>query len=381
MRKSTLGLIAALGIATGGSALIAYAQAQDEPPAQTVPEPPKAPKQTQRQAQAKQKPNIKILATGGTIAGAGAAGGYGYTSGQFKVEDLINAVPGIEKLANLSGEQVANIGSQDMSDEVWLRLAKRANELLADPKVDGIVVTHGTDTMEETAYFLDLTVRSRKPVVLVGSMRPATAVSADGPANLYEGVAVAASPGARGRGTLVVMNDEIHAARNVVKTNTTNLETFNSPNRGEAGQVHAGTVTWFEPMDKRHAQDSEFNVKNLDELPRVDIVYAHANMDATMIDAALAAGAKGIVVAGVGDGNMSKAALDALAKAAKDGVVVVRSTRLPAGMVMRNAEVKDDELGFVASGELNPGKSRVLLQLALTKTNDPKRVQQMFREY
>jgi L-asparaginase len=358
-------------------------EAAGQPPPQRGDKPTPAQREPtgQRGNQKSEKPNIVILATGGTIAGAGAAGGYGYTSGQFKVGDLIKAVPGLEKIANLSGEQIANIGSQDMNDQVWLALAKRANELLADPKVDGIVITHGTDTMEETAYFLDLVVKSEKPVVLVGSMRPATAISADGPANLYNAVAVAANPGARGRGVLVVMNDEIHSARNVIKTNTTSVETFNSPNRGEAGLVHSGSITWFERMDKRNTAESEFNVKNLDKLPRVDIVYAYANMDATEINAALAAGAKGIVVAGVGDGNMTKPALDALAKAAKRGVLVVRSTRLPEGMVMRNAEVDDDKLGFVASGELNPAKSRVLAMLALTKTNDPKRVQQMFREY
>lgn len=327
-----------------------------------------------------ERPHVVILATGGTIAGAGSTG-YGYTSGQFKVSDLIKAVPHLDKLARLSGEQVANIGSQDMNDQVWLALAHRINTLLADPSVDGIVVTHGTDTMEETAYFLDLVVKSEKPVVLVGSMRPATAVSADGPANLYNAVATAADPGARGRGVLVVINDQIHSARNVTKTNTTNVQTFESPQRGEAGLVNAGAITWFEPMDKRHTSETEFSVKGVDVLPRVDIIYAHANMDATLIDAAIAAGAKGIVIAGVGDGNMSKSAIDALARAAREGILVVRSTRLPAGMVMRNAEVPDDKLGFVASGELNPGKSRVLAQLALLKTNDPRRVQQMFRQY
>ncbi len=370
-------LIAVLAIAvTAPEALAQGAPQKGDKPPSAQKEPAK-----QRRTDKTEKPNIVILATGGTIAGAGTAGGYGYTSGQFKVADLIKAVPGLDKLANLSGEQIANIGSQDMNDKVWLKLAKRTNELLADPKVDGIVITHGTDTMEETAYFLDLVVKSKKPVVLVGSMRPATAISADGPANLYNAVAVAASPGARGRGVLVVINDEIHSARNVVKTNTTNLETFDSPNRGAAGLVHSGSISWFERMDKRNTTDSEFNVKNVNTLPRVDIVYAYPNMDDTMIDAAIDAGAKGIVVAGVGDGNMTKEALDALAEASKEGVLVVRSTRLPTGMVMRNAEVNDDELGFVASGELNPGKSRVLAQLALTKTNDPKRVQQMFREY
>ena len=362
MRISTTMLIAALAVASAVPYALAE-EAQKESPARA------------------DKPNIKILATGGTIAGAGAAGGYGYTSGQFKVEDLIKAVPDLDKIANLSGEQVANIGSQDMNDDVWLKLAERTNKLLADPGVDGVVVTHGTDTMEETAYFLDLVVKSKKPVVLVGSMRPATAISADGPANLYNAVATAASPGARGRGALVVLNDEVHHARNVMKTNTTNVQTFASPNRGPAGYVNSGTVAWFEPMDKRTGATSEFRIDGMKALPRVDIVYAHANMDATMIDAAIKAGAKGIVVAGVGDGNMTKPALDAVSQAARKGVVVVRSTRLPNGMVMRNAEVKDDELGLVASGELNPAKSRVLLQLALTKAKDPRRIQRMFRQY
>jgi L-asparaginase len=382
--RITIALVATLATAGLGTAIFAQTQtATPEPAKPMAPAPAKTTADMAAKPAAGQahKANIKILATGGTIAGAGEAGGYGYTSGQFKVEDLIKAAPGLDKLATLSGEQVANIGSQDMNDEVWLKLANRANALLADPKVDGIVVTHGTDTMEETAYFLDLTIKSKKPVVLVGSMRPATAISADGPANLYNGVAIAADPSAKGRGVLVVVNDEVHAARNVVKTNTTNLQTFSSPSRGAAAFVNSGKINWFEPMDKRHTSDSEFSIKGLTELPRVDIVYAYANMDDTMIKAALAAGAKGIVVAGVGDGNMTKPALDALAQAAKGGTLVIRSTRLPTGMVMRNAEVNDDELGFVASGELNPGKSRVLAQLALTKTNDPKRVQQMFTQY
>ena len=362
-----------IALAIGACDPVAHAQAK--------PEQAKAPAAAKSNGKA-ELPNIKILATGGTIAGAGEAGGYGYTSGQFKVSDLIKAVPDLDKKARLSGEQIANVGSQDMNDEIWLKLAKRANELLAEPSVDGIVITHGTDTMEETAYFLDLVIKSKKPVVLVGSMRPATAISADGPANLYNGVATAGSPGARGRGVLVVINDSIHYARNVVKTNTTNVETFASPNRGPAGLVASGSVTWFEQMDKRHTSDSEFSVgKNVSSLPRVDIIYAHSNMDASLIDAAIAAGAKGIVVAGVGDGNMSKSALDALTSAAQKKILVVRSTRLPAGMVMRNAEVNDDKLGFVASGEFNPGKSRVLAMLALTRTSDPGRVQQMFRQY
>ena len=327
-------------------------------------------------------PRIRVLATGGTIAGAQAsASEYGYKSGAYDVNTLINAVPNLAKLASITGEQVANIGSQDMSDEIWLKLARRVDDSLASADVDGVLITHGTDTLEETSYFLTLVVKSDKPVVMVGSMRPATAISADGPGNIYNGVAVAADRRAKGKGTFVLLNDEFHYARNVVKTDTTSVQTFASLNRGPAGLVHTGTVEWFEPMNKKTGAATEFSVDGLDKLPRVDIIYAHANMSADLIDAAVRNGAKGIVVAGVGDGNMTTPALEALKRAAKESVVVVRSTRLPMGLTLRNNEVNDDEMGFVASGELNPPKSRVLLQLALTRTNDPTRIQAMFYEY
>jgi L-asparaginase len=327
-------------------------------------------------------PRVRVLATGGTIAGAQAsATDYGYKSGAYDVNTLINAVPNLGKLAQITGEQVANIGSQDMNDEVWLKLAKRLNAVLATDDVDSVLITHGTDTLEETSYFLSLVTKSDKPVVMVGSMRPATATSADGPGNIYNGVAVAITPQAKGRGTLVALNDEFHYARNVVKTDTTSVQTFNSLNRGPAGVVHTGKVQWFQPMDKKLGKATEFSVDGLDKLPRVDIIYAHANMSPDLIDAAVKNGAKGLVIAGVGDGNMTTAALDAATKAARAGVVVVRSTRLPMGLTLRNNEVDDDKLGLVASGELNPPKSRVLLQLALTKTTDVKRIQAMFYEY
>ncbi len=327
-------------------------------------------------------PRVRVLATGGTIAGAQAsATNYRYTSGAYDVDSLIKAVPNLDTLAVITGEQVANIGSQDMNDEVWLKLAKRVNEVLASADADGVLITHGTDTLEETSYFLSLVTKSDKPVVMVGSMRPATAISADGPGNIYNGVAVIADRRARGKGTLVALNDEIHYARNVVKTDTTSVQTFRSINRGPAGVVHTGKIEWFEPMDRKVGNATEFAIDGLDELPRVDVLYAHANMSVDLIDAAVRNGAKGIVVAGVGDGNMTKPALDAVAKAAKSGVVIVRSTRLPSGIVLRNNEVNDDELGLVVSGELNPAKSRVLLQLALTKTKDPARIQTMFYEY
>jgi L-asparaginase len=327
-------------------------------------------------------PTIKVLATGGTIAGAQAsATDYGYKSGAYDVNSLLKAVPNLDKLAVIDGEQVANIGSQDMNDEVWLELAKRVNAVLAEPGTDGVLITHGTDTLEETSYFLTLVTKSSKPVVMVGSMRPATAVSADGPGNIYNGVAVVTSPGAKGKGALVVLNDTIHYARNVMKTDTTSVQTFQSLNRGPAGVVHTGKVEWFEPMDRKIGAATGFSVDALDKLPRVDVIYAHANMSADLIDAAIKNGAQGIVVAGVGDGNMTTPALDVLTKAAKNGVVVVRSTRLASGITLRNNEVNDDEKGFIASGELNPAKSRVLLQLALTQTKDPVRIQKMFYEY
>jgi len=332
--------------------------------------------------QAANLPSIRVLATGGTIAGAQAsATDYGYKSGASDVNSLLSAVPNLDKLAVITGEQVANIGSQDMNDEVWLKLAKRLNTALAEPGTDGVLITHGTDTLEETSYFLTLVTSSTKPVVMVGSMRPATAISADGPGNIYNGVAVVTNPGATGKGTLVVLNDEIHYARNVVKTNTTTVQTFVSINRGPAGVVNTGKIQWFEPMDRKVGPATGFSVDALDKLPRVDVIYAHANMSADLIDAAIKNGAQGLVIAGVGDGNMTTPALDALTRAAKEGIVVVRSTRLPAGVVLRNNEVNDDEKGFVASGELNPAKSRVLLQLALTQTKDPIRIQKMFYEY
>jgi len=329
-----------------------------------------------------QNARIRLLATGGTIAGAQAKPGeYGYKSGAFNVQDLISAVPNLDKLAVISGEQVVNIGSQDMNDEVWLKLAGRLNAALASPDVDGVVITHGTDTLEETGYFLSLVTHSDKPVVMVGSMRPATAVSADGPGNLYNAVATATNAGARGRGVLVELNDEIHYARNVQKTNTSSVQTFSSVNRGPAGLVNTGKISWFQPMDKKHGTSSAFSVDGLTKLPRVDILYAYPNMSVDLIDAAIKDGAQGLVIAGVGDGNMTQPALDRLAEAAKSGVVVVRSSRVGSGIVYRNNEVDDDKMGFVASGELSPGKSRVLLQLALTKTKDPRQIQQYFNEY
>ncbi|HKX12962.1 MAG TPA: type II asparaginase [bacterium] len=331
---------------------------------------------------AKDKPDITILATGGTIAGAASSAVQsGYTSGQVTIDAMVNAVPEALKLANIQGEQISNVGSQDMSFEIMLKLAKRINELAAGGKVDGIVITHGTDTMEETAYFLNLVSKADIPVVLVGAMRPSTAVSADGPLNLYNAIAVAADPNAKGRGVLLVMNDSIHSAQTLTKISTTAVQTFVSPIRGQIGVTSYGKNDFYRYPDQRFGKKSEFSADGLTQVPRVDIVYADVDMPADLIDASVERGAKGIVVAGVGNGNMNKAALEASARASKKGVVVVRSTRVATGLVGRNVEVNDDELGLVASYNLNPQKSRILLSMALLKTKNLKDIQRIFEQY
>ena len=333
-------------------------------------------------SQQKDLPNVVILATGGTIAGSAESGTQaGYTSGQVGIQTMIDAVPGIKDIANVTGEQISNVGSQDMSVEIWLKLAERINELLASETVDGIVITHGTDTQEETAYFLNLVVESDKPVVTTGSMRPSTAVSAEGPLNLYNAVAVAANPKSKGHGVMVVMNDQIHSAQAVTKTNTTSVQTFMSPMQGLMGAVLYGQLEFYRGPHGINTTESVFSVKGVTELPRVDIIYASADGSADLIDLAVKAGAKGIVIAGVGNGNMNGAMLKACKKAVDKGILVVRSTRVPTGYVLRNAEVNDDENGTIASDELNAQKSRVLLMLCLLQERNAIETQEFFYNY
>jgi L-asparaginase len=328
------------------------------------------------------KPNIVILATGGTIAGAAATGTQaGYQSGAVGIDTMVAAVPGITDLANIKGEQIANVGSQDMSFDVLLKVAKRINELAKSDTVDGFVITHGTDTMEDSAFFLNLTIKTDKPVVMVGSMRPSTAVSADGPLNLYNAVGVAADPKAKGRGVLVVMNDQIHGAHSLTKTSTTAVQTFMSPVRGIVGSANYGKNDFFSSPTWKHTTQSEFDIANVTKMPRVDIIFASVDMSPDLIDCAVTNGAKGIVIAGVGNGNMNKAAVDAAARAVKKGVVVVRSSRVATGSVGRNVELDDDKLGFIASDELNPQKARILLSLALLRSNTPDHLQKIFYMY
>lgn len=336
-------------------------------------------------AQTPGKANVAILATGGTIASRGADSlaltDYGPGAGmkQVGIQALVAAVPEIEKFANISGEQLFNVGSSKISIANWLALARRTNELLATKDVDGVVITHGTDTLEETAYFLNLVVKTSKPVVLVGSMRPSTGISADGPLNLVNAVALAASPAAKDKGVLVSMNDTISSAFGVMKTNTTNAATFKSPDGAELGYMQNSEPFFISSPLKRHTSHSEFDVSQLEGLPRVDINYTTLGSDGTLVDAAVAAGARGIVNAGTGHANMPVATMNSLVAAQKKGVAVVTGSRVTTGIVTPTGEFR--KAGFVASMMHSPQKARILLMLALTRTSDPKELQRIFDEY
>ena len=330
-------------------------------------------------------PHIKILATGGTIAGSAAQAGQltGYTAGALGIESLISAVPQLTEIAAVSSEQLANIDSCNITSDLWFKLAARCNELMADESVDGIVITHGThgtDTLEETAYFLNLTVKGSKPLVLTGAMRPATAISADGPLDLLNAVKTAACREADGQGVMIVMNDIIMAARYATKTSAFKVEAFQAQPYGQLGTIAGGKVYFEAQVKKRHTEQSAFAGKNYDILPRVDIIYTHCDDDGVLIEAAVNAGAQGLVYAGSGMGSIHAGAEQALMRAAAHGIAVVRSTRVSEGRVLA-ANPKWDEAGFICGGNLNPQKARILLQLALTCTHEPRKIQEFFDKY
>lgn len=331
------------------------------------------------------RPGIAILATGGTIASRGANSlaltDYGQSNGlqPVGIDALVAAVPEIGKFAHITGEQVFNVGSSKLDIDNWLALARRTNEMLASSAVDGVVITHGTDTLEETAYFLNLVVKSSKPVVLVGSMRPSTGLSADGPLNLVNAVALAASPQARDKGVLVGMNDVISGAFGVMKTHATNVATFKSPDGGELGYMQNAVAHFIAQPAKRHTLHSEFDVSTLNRLPRVDINYTTLGSDGVLIDAAVAAGAQGIVNAGMGHANMPAATMNSLVAARKKGIAVVAGSRVMGGAVTPTAAFS--QAGFTTAMQHSPQKARILLMLALTRTSDPRELQRIFNEY
>ena len=325
--------------------------------------------------------NITILTTGGTISGSGTEANQAkYISAQISAVELIKTAPHINKLANVTCEQILSIASQDISDDNWLTIAKRANELLIGD-TDGIVITHGTDTLEETAYFLNLTIKSHKPVILVGAMRPTTSLSADGPINLYNSVALACNPQAINKGVLIVMADNIFAARDVSKVNTSGIEAFASSNSGRIGHISYGDPKIYYQPTRLHTNDTEFNISKVNSLPKVDIIYANADFDANIIDCLIKLDSKAIVLAGVGDGNVCEKAVKKLIEARHNGVFVFKSSRVGSGFVLPNIEVDDDKYGFITTDNLSPHKARILAQLALCQTANLAEIKNIFSKY
>jgi L-asparaginase len=330
-------------------------------------------------------PRVHLVATGGTISNR--------DGGRLTAEDLAKSIAGVERTARLTYEQFSNVASSQLTLDQWLGLSRRVNELFAgDKDLAGIVVTSGTDTLEETAFFLHLTVRDPRPVVVVGSMRSPSTLGYEGAANLLEGVRVAAEPLARGKGVLVVLNDEINSARDVTKTDALRLQTFRSGDYGQLGVVDRDRIVFFRETLQRHTSKSEFDINGVKELPRVDVLLTYQGAPGDLIKAAVDAGAKGIVLATAGAGSTSGSQNDGIEYAAQMGVYIVTSTRTGSGRVAppRAPGAQQDQANelqqrrrqfTVAAEDHAPLKARVLLMLALTKTKDRAEIQRIFSEY
>ncbi|ROR24519.1 asparaginase [Comamonas sp. BIGb0124] len=317
-------------------------------------------------------PGVTIYATGGTIAGASASNTdtTNYKAGSIGVQTLIDAVPELKKVARIDGEQIANVGSSDIDSTVLLKLAKAINAKLADPATQGVVVTHGTDTLAESAFFIDVTVNSPKPVVFVGAMRPATAISADGPMNLLNAVTLAASKDAMNRGTLIALNDRFGSAFYTIKTNSTTVDTFKAEEQGFLGTfTSAKPYFWFSPATP--VGKVTFDVSNVTSLPKVVILYAYQDQDAALIDAAIKDGAKGIVIDGSGNGSINSAVKKRIAELDKQGFPVVRATRTNSGLVTAKTE-------GIGASVYSASKSRWLLSLALSTGLSYDQIKSMF---
>ena len=367
------------GCATSNTASAPAAPAA-APVAATAPAPAAAP--VAAAPAAGPKANVVVLATGGTIAGAGAStvNSATYTAAKVPVDKLLAGLPELAQVANVRGEQVFQIASESFTNDNLLALAKRVSALSKQGDVDGIVVTHGTDTLAETAYFLSLVVHTDKPIAVVGSMRPGTALSADGALNLVNAVSVAASKDAKGKGVFVTMNDEINTARDVNKDINIQTGAFKSQ-WGPLGMVVEGKNYWFRNPAKRHTNQSEFNIDNITALPQVDIVYAYGNVQPTAVNALVASGAKAIIHAGTGNGSVADRMVKPLQDARAKGTIIVRSSRVPYGFVLRNAEQPDDKYDWVVAHDMRPEKARILTMLALTRGADTRTLQRMFWEY
>ncbi|MFM0645234.1 asparaginase [Paraburkholderia bryophila] len=327
------------------------------------------------------KANLVVIGTGGTIAGQGKASvnTSSYLCSVLGIDEILGAIPHVANLANLRAEQLLQTGSENFNNAHLLAIGRRVADLLARDDVDGVVVTHGTDTIEETAYFLHLTLKSAKPVVVVGSMRPPSAMSSDAALNLYDALAVAAHPSSRGLGTLVVANNEIHTARDVVKSNSFKLDAFRSP-YGALGVVIEGVPRYYRRPARAHTLDTPWSIESLDTLPKVDIVYAYGALDADALDA-ITANARGLIYAGTGNGNVAGHLINPLRVAARRGVHVVRASRTGSGVVLHNGAQPDDEFGWLTVDDQAPQKARLLLTLALTQTDDRQALQAVFERY
>jgi len=341
-------------------------------------------------AEAVDAPRVRLIATGGTISNR--------QGGRLSHEDLVKSIPNLDSYARVESEQFANVASSQLSLAQWLQLARRINELFArEADLAGIVITSGTDTLEETAYFLNLTVRDPRPVVVVGSMRNASAIGYEGAANLLEGFRVAADPASRNKGVLVVLNDEINAAREVTKTDALRLHTFQTNGYGVLGVVDADRVVYYRDVVKRHTAKSEFDPATIDALPRVDVVMVYQGAPGDLIKAAVDLGARGIVLATAGAGATSGTQQEGVRYATDKGVFVVSSTRTGGGRIpaqrtgggppRENLQGEEQERDvqrrrfMLGSEDLDPVKARILLMLALGKTQEPVEIQRMFTEY
>jgi len=324
------------------------------------------------------KPVIKLIATGGTIAGSSSGTeATKYSAGGLNVKKLVNSVPELAHVASITGDQVSNVGSQDMSEDIWRALAASVQAAMQNNAINGVVITHGTDTIEETAFFLDQLFPCGKPIVLTGSMRPSDATSADGPQNMIEAVKLASMPSSQNRGVLVSMNSKIHTARDIRKNHTENTDAFSSGNAGLLGEFINGKPRFnrlVRPENSRHCLSAQ---PLPDTLPKVGILYAYAGMDAQLVQFYAQQNYQGIVLAGFGNGNTNKQTLDALAKFAETNIVV-RSSRGVNGYVSRNIEINDDDLSFVTAQDLSPQKARILLMLQLAKTTNKTLIQKAF---
>ena len=330
------------------------------------------------------KAKVHIVATGGSIAGIGPDRLdyilYPELGEHLTIEQSLARIPEVSEIAEVEAEDLVSVGSTAIGPEDWLKLAQRINSLLANREITGVVVTHGTATMEETAYFLHLTVKSAKPVVVTGAMRPPTALGTDADLNLLDAVRVAACPDAAGKGVLTILNNEIQCARDVIKTNTFRVETFKPNELGFLGYADSdGEVLFYRAPLRKHTADTIFDVAGRASLPRVDIVYSYAGADELLVNAVRGNGSDGLVLAGFGGGSYPPLVIEAAAQAVIEGIPVVLASRSTAGRVVMTP--RKEEQNFIVSDNLPPQKARILLMLALTVTDDRREIQQMFRDY